>query len=77
MKKPSRFTPSFTNSSFSSFQHFQMTLCDARLQLFHSALKVDGKSADTYHALGSLLHNMGNSASDNRDDEYDDDDGEE
>ena len=50
-----------------------MTLCDARLQLFHSALKVDGKSADTYHALGSLLHNMGNSASDNRDDEYDDD----
>jgi hypothetical protein len=32
----------------------------ARLQLFHIALKLDRKSADTYHALGSLLHNMGN-----------------
>jgi hypothetical protein len=31
-----------------------------RAQLFRSALKLDGKSSETYHALGSLLHNMGN-----------------
>lgn len=31
-----------------------------RTQFFRSALKLDGKSSETYHALGSLLHNMGN-----------------
>lgn len=35
---------------------------DEAMKLFRSALKVDSKSAETYHAMGSLLHATGDTA---------------